>query len=373
MTDAILSSEALLLPELLKDEATGLVSTWLDEGWAIVDAVKLNLKREIQVMRLTLQHKGQEGTQTAILKFFDPELFIPGFVPPDFLEEKVNYQYLQQLRPSFNRFPSIYGSSETMLLMEDLGPDTYVFKSPDSILNALAGTMCNLHTASRDSKSLYESLRLQADLGADIRRYSPEGCARIFRLGCTKLLEFFSFVGLQEKPLLEQFLLQAGDLVLTPGPFWSFVHDDLADRRQSVIIEGTVVLLDFEHGKFFHSLIDLSKLLVGKVEWDHSKNAMIYHHPNIPTELASVYYDHWQQTGNAPSRKVFQKHVDAANIFQTMLLVGRLSELPGTEVFYSMAGTIKMILPRLCYHLKDSKHFSELPVLLHKFCARIMV
>jgi hypothetical protein len=371
--DVQLIRDTAQLSSVLRNEAAGMVTAFFGKGWEITDSVKINLKTEIKVMRLSLQRQREEGTKTAILKFFDPAMYIQGFVPPDFLEERVNYQFLERLRPSFNRFPVIFGRNETMLLMEDLGPDTYVFNSPESVTSALAETLYSLHNESRGTRPLYQLLRSQAGLGIDGRRYSPEGCARIFGQGCAKLLDFFSLVGLEEKPLLEKLLLQAGELVITPGPFWSFVHDDLADRRQSVVINGRVVLLDFEHGKFFHSLIDLSKLLIGKVEWENSKKAMIYHHANVPGELGQVYYNKWSDAGNAPSHADFRLNFDAANIFQTMMIIGRLCELPGTEVFYSMAGNLKTILPRLTHHLKESMHFSQLKILLEKFCTRIMV
>ncbi|WP_183573688.1 hypothetical protein HDF18_08065 [Mucilaginibacter sp. X5P1] len=373
MTDHLSTNEQIRLPAILRNEAARLVTTFFGKDWQIADCAKLNHKMEIQVMRLTLQHHECSEIKTAILKFYDPTIFSSNFSPPDFLEEQVNYQYLERLRPRFNRFPAIYGYAEQMFLMEDLGPDTYSFESLDHIIDTLADTLYNLHQASRGTRDMYEQVRTEAGLSADIRRYSPEGCAAIFQKGCSKLLEFFSLIGLEERPQLERLLLQAQNLVLTPSTFWSFVHDDLADRRQSVVLDGRVILVDFEHGKFFHSLIDLSKLLIGKIERDNDKKAMIYHHANVPTEIGQAYYNKWLNAGNAPPYADFQLNFDAANIFQTMLIIGRLSELQGAEMFYSLAGNIKMILPRLTHHLKGSVYFSELTILLDKFCTRIMV
>lgn len=373
MTDHLYTIEQIVPPAALKNEAAQLVSTFFGKDWKITDWVKLNHKMEIHVMRLTLHAGGSDEIKTAVLKFFDPEMYPKGFSPPDFQEEKVNYQYLQQLKSSFSRFPAFYGYGEHMILIEDLGPDTYTFDSLDSIINALAETLYSLHRASQNTRNIYEQVRKEAGLGVDTRRYSFDGCTRIFQQGCSRVLEFFSSIGLQEKPQLESFLLQVRDLVLIPGPFWSFVHDDLADRRQSVVIDGKIILLDFEHGKFFHSLIDLSKLLIGKVERDNITKAMIYHHAHVPTEMGQVYYNKWINAGNAPSHADFQLNFDAANIFQTMLVIGRLSERQETEMSYSLAGNIKMIVSRLIYHLRNSLYFSELAVLLDKLCSRIMV
>lgn len=374
MTEELYMPVETLFSAALKDEANGLASDTFGNKWQVINLDKINHKTEIQVLRLTLQHPDHNETKTAILKFVNPLSYgHADFIPSDFQEELINYQYLQRIQSRFDRFPTMYRHTGRMFLMEDLGPDTYAFDSLHQIVDSLAETLQQLHQASRDTAQLYEQVRQEAGLGADVRRYGPEGCALIFQKGCTMLLEFFSLLGLPGAERLEMQLQHAGCLVLSPGPFWSFVHDDLADRRQSVVIDGKIILLDFEHGKFFHSLIDLGKLLMGKIERDNDKKAMVYHHPYVPSELGQVYYEKWLNAGGAPSYADFQLHFAAANIFQTMLIIGRLSELQGTEVLYSLAGNVKAILPRLVQHLQDIGYFSELKILLIKFCGRIMV
>ncbi|PST83931.1 hypothetical protein C7T94_04090 [Pedobacter yulinensis] len=351
-----------------------LVAHAFGPGWRISGWTKLNHKTEVRVLRLGLAGPPGAETKSVILKCA-ARYPVSGRYPSDFLEEQLNYQYLSRLRPGFERFPASLAQHQGLLLMEDLGPDTYGFNSLEEIVDALVGTLHNLHDSSYGTEQLYLELRAAAGLGDDERRYSAMGCARMFQKGCDQLSEFFTLLGLRQEQLLNRSLAEAGRLILSPGPFWSFVHDDLADRRQSVVLNGTIKLLDFEHGKFFHRLIDLAKLLMGKIERDNDKKAMIYHHPNVPTGIGEVYYTRWAQSAAAPGRSEFTHHFAAANIFQTMLIIGRLSELQGAEVLYSTAGNLKMILPRLVHHLEQGApgHFQELKALLVMFCSRIMI
>lgn len=349
-----------------------LITNAFGPGWRVEDSVKLNHKTEVQVFRLSLS--GPAGvSKSVILKCAGPNPFT-GHYLPDFTEEQLNYQYLEQLRPRFEHFPAHLGQQPGLLLMEDLGPDSYEFPSLEDIVNALVATLYNLHDSSCSTLHLYGQLRKNAGLGTDERRYGIAGCARMFEQGCKQLCEFAGLLGLRASAL-QGLLHEAGTRILNPGTFWAFVHDDLADRRQSVVVNGTIKLLDFEHGKFFHRLIDLAKLLMGKIERDNEKKAMIYHHPHVPVHIGQVYYDRWRQNLAAPTAEEFLCHFAAANIFQTMLIIGRLVELQGPEMLYSMAGNLKMILPRLVQHLEQGTpdHFTKLRGLLVEFCQRIMI
>ncbi len=376
MAEVKYSHETTPISEMLRNDASSLVAGYFGHEWSVCDWVKLNHKLETQVARLTLED-GNGNRKTAILKYIDSRFYADPATwkyLPEFFEEKINYRYLNIIRERFSRFPEYYAELPGMFLIEDLGPDVFVFNGVDTIITALAETFVMLHESARGTEQLYLQAREMSDAGKDIRKYSAQGCGEVFDQGCKDITDFFSILNIPKRERLEYFLQQARSLVMTESIFWSFVHDDLADRRQSVVLEGKVILLDFEHGKFFHRLIDLSKLLMGKVERDYEKKAMIYHHPHIPTSLGDKYLSIWQQySPDAPSRDVWEMHFAAANIFQTMMIIGRMNEFHGTEVLYSLAGNLRMILPRLAHHLENNKAFGEFGEILITFTDRIMI
>lgn len=334
-------------------------------GWQ-----RLNSQTRVAVARVTLTDGA--GRCTSVVAKHRTGNGPPN---PDFAEELVNYRYLMGLRDRFDRFPRLLGAAPDLFVLEDLGPDRHVFPDVDAVVAAIAQTFAELHAATAGGEAGHEAVRAAAGLhDPDPRPRSAARTLEAFRAGCAILADHASILlGAPADTvtgMAEAALEDLGD----PGPFRAFAHDDMADRRQCVVVAGRVLLVDFEAAKHTHALIDLAKPLIGKAERDTAAGVFTHNHPHLPASLAPAYRRAREAAdGLRVSDAVWERQLGSALIAQTFLTVQRFHELSGQRFSASLAASLKSVLTQLSRHRPDSPAHRDLLALLDRLRERIAV
>jgi hypothetical protein len=157
-----------------------------------------------------------------------------------------------------------------------------------------------------------------------------------------------------------------------PGPFHAFVHDDLASRRQAVVQDGRFLLLDFEHAKYFHCLIDLAKVMVGKIESREDGCRVHVHSPGMEA-LVRHYRDAWDRAGGPElPDAVWDRNLVAMLTFQAVLAVAQVVDFADRPFAASATITIRSILRRLVHHLRCHAGGEDLAEIVDQVQERIL-
>lgn len=258
---------------------------------------------------------GKPGSSVIVKSL--PQGMSPGSRPPSFLEELVCYRFLTTVRDDFALFPELYFGSDSLFILEDLGPDAHDYASAEEACEWLARTLAGFHAATAGHRRRYDSLRAEAGLAEDGRVWSQAEQTLFFRIGLDYLA---CFPELRRFPDLME---HAVSCVNAPGPFLAFIHDDLAARRQTVSASGGLYLLDFETGKFGHCLLDVLKPILGKVERKSKLGKYFLNSPGLPVSLFETYRGMRNDAGGAFAETAeWNTHWCACAVFLTVANIG---------------------------------------------------
>jgi hypothetical protein len=355
---------------LIAYDATPFIVEVFGEGWRVDEQLALNSRDDVRVQRLHLRNGTAQ--RAVILKhrlcLADADLH--------FIAECAHYVFFESLGDAFSLRPKFFGRQEDVFLLEDLGVDQYQFKNDTEIVAALAETFAQLHAATAGREEQYNAIRASFGLPDgrnDQRRYGETGCRREAVRGANFFLDRIGVLHLGFEDALRDQLFRAIELICNPqSPFRTFVHDDLADRRQSITIDGRVHLIDFELSKYFHAFIDLAKLLIGKVEMDHDRGGMRLNHPHLPNQLSLAYRARRAALGTSWSDDQWNENFGAAMIVQALMTIQRMNTEGGFALLHTMTATLKAILARLEYTLGGNPAYVELLGMLGGVQGRIV-
>jgi hypothetical protein len=331
----------------------------------------LNRRQDVRVWRVTLTDESGK-TYHAVAK----HLAMPDIL--DFKLEHANYTFLQLHRERFSLFPQLLSQEPDLLLLEDLGSENFQFGSVEAILDAIAATFAHLHVAFAGLENEYITVRARFGLPAaqdEPRRNSEAGRINETANGAATIASYMKLMSICSEETFLAAVQPCIDLIFDKqSPMRTFIHDDVADRRQTMIRDGKIYLLDFEHAKYQHALMDLAKLLIGKVEHDALRQGMFYNHPNIPVSLVTHYRKYRLEHGAKEfEEKEWERHLAAALTVQVLLLVARMLVLDGQKFVAPISGIIRELLERLKLQLKDNTAFPELMELMNALEGRIIM
>lgn len=355
----------------MRHPATLLIAEAFGEGWWVEEQQTLNSRDDVRVLRLQLRKDtAQRGV---ILKH---RLCAPG-EDYHFIVECANYVFLDALGDAFPLRPKFLGLENNLLLIEDLGVDKYNFQNDTEIVVALAEIFAQLHAATAGKEKAYDAVRARFGLPdgpADRRRYGETGSRQEAERGAGFFIDRISFLGLGFEAALREQLQRAIEIVCDPQSiFRTFVHDDLADRRQSITIDGRIHLIDFELSKYFHGLMDLAKLLIGKIEMDHTQGGMRHNHPGLPTHLPQVYRTRRATIDHTTwSDEEWNENIGAAMIMQALIAIERMRAEGGLAMLHTMTATLKSILQRLRLVLEGNPAYASFSQMLAQVQVRII-
>lgn len=294
----------------------------------------------------------------------------------NFDEETFAYRFLMTFREEFPFFPRLLGLGDGLILLEDLGPDTYVFPSEEAVNTALARLFSRLHRVTADREAAYDDARHRwgyPPADEDRRPFGPRGSVGAFTVGCRELLRWSGILQPASTATLVEMVREAERTIRDPGPFRAFVHDDLSNRRQSVVRDGEFHLLDFEYSKYFHALTDLAKLMIGKIERRIVGRQYVHMHPSVSHGMAAAYRQAWRDAGGPTvADAVWERHLAAALTFQAMVAIAQIHGVINQGFAATVPATIRSVLQRLILQLRPITAGRPLADVLEPLQARIL-
>jgi hypothetical protein len=355
---------------VLPEEAHRLIERVMN-GWHLEAAHALNHRGGYPVYRLFLRN--ENAFQSQILK----RNAAPGTINRDFESEYISYLFLDMLGAKFPFRPKLLGREGDHILIEDLGPDAFQYPDDRSAGEAICSTFALLHTCAYGREAEYESLRAMHGLphfSEDARRYGQPGTALMAANAVAVVDDMMSVLQVAPAGKFQQLTEEIIQRICDPASaFRSFVHDDLSGRRQSISIDGKLFLIDFEHSKYFHILMDIAKPMMGKFIINMQKNNFEHAHPNFEYSLLDLYREkHEALNGKKFTEADWLLHYGSALTFQTLLIIGRMREFDISLLVHSVAANVRMVLLRLVRFLKDNPFFTELCAVLESLCMRIV-
>ncbi|MEP1577704.1 MAG: hypothetical protein ABJJ87_01815, partial [Lentilitoribacter sp.] len=280
---------------------------------------KINFKSSVDVSRAWLVDHDRKGI-TVIAKHHNNN--IPKYILPYFNEETLNYNFLMSIRDEFDKFPKLYGNNQCLFVLEDLGKTSQNFKNEMEIMESIARTFSDLHKSTFDKKNLYEISRTYHEIKDDLRDFSNNGQHDQFIQGANILANYVEITTKHSMSRFIKFAMPILEDIRFPGHFESFIHGDMICARQSVYVDGVVKLLDFEHGRFAHSLIDLAVFLIGKIEINTNIDKLHYSHINLSAQLAAIYRKMIQEkSGRVISDTIWNRNLASCFFFQAIILI----------------------------------------------------
>lgn len=350
-----------------------MISSLLEENITVVQSEKLNTQLGIDVYRIHCTNVLNQK-RTFIYKEFIPS----GIPNEDFLRyklrtEMLNYSFLMGIREQFSRFPKLYDYdlNSNAFLLEDLGSEPFYFNG--EYLKELLDTMALMQVSSKYKKDEYLNLntsnkfieenlvyqeqnQIVATLAQDI---IADYLKTMFNIDPT------SFTNLTKKVIQD---------VHHSGDYESFIHYDFVDGRQSAMKDGKVMLLDFEMGRFSHSLLEIAVLLMGKIEVNVDINKRHYTHKNISNEIIEAYRLKTEKLSKRPIVKDEWNHeMGNCLIYHTLSLI-KQREIGLQKVqMFSFLSDLKIIINRLLYCLEPINSHNELKEFFQKISEKIMI
>ena len=273
----------------------------------------------------------------------------------EFVEEQLAHRFMATLSGGEKCKPDLlYAAPEGIILLEDLGPDARKSRQNYGFLiPRLAEAIAHLHAAGRGQYEKYCEMRLLAGLGTpmeDRRRYGKPAYRFLYRAGMDFVLTRFEVSALRyNKSAIEAELMEVARLIDNPGPFLTFIHDDLGNARQTFEVDDKLLLLDFEYSKYSHALLDFAKPIMGKFEISLKSGVYAWTGSNFSLELI----DHYRKFNEAVygiriEPPVWQAAVTAAMTYAALTLVGRLCHL---ERDRNLRGTVKQNIQAILRNL----------------------
>lgn len=223
------------------------------------------------VMRFRLEGVA-DGPETLIIKQAKAEHMGPGGTAVSnqfFAAECVALQFLSQCGLEEGMKPMLYAADiRGTLIMEDLGRRNYdSLPRYDELIDLLMRALVRLHARAGRHLSRYEELWGQAGFGPHVKDRRDCCMPRQISEARNAMGRF-----LKDCPKhatteqVEAELRDVIDMVSKPGIFLTLIHDDICHGRQTFRRGNEILLLDFEHSHPGHALMDLARLLLGKME-----------------------------------------------------------------------------------------------------------
>lgn len=362
--------------EEIFQEVSSMASDYLGKPLEYVKMLRLNSREKIHVCRVWFNDL--EGNEiTFIAKFLNEEIIDPErdrFELANFAEEIRNYEFLMTLRDKYPYFPMLCSQNSRIFILEDLGPRTYHFDDNESLFDAITECFVQLHSTTKGKRKFYEEFMPSTQAVEDKRVFSGDMQLKIFQMGRDIVADYLSILTPHSSQALISDTESVIEHIYNPDIFEAFIHDDLADGRQSVILDGVIHLLDFEHGKFGHSLMDLATILIGKMERDLDIDKLTYYNILLPTRLSNIYRSKLERLTNTRiDDDLWNKHLASCMIFQAFIVIKLCTYNSHKEFKDSLAMTVKMVLERLLKCLKDNPAYPELQLMLKDLTQKILV
>jgi hypothetical protein len=339
-----------------------------------IESYDLLSRRSASVARVRLS--GPEpalAPATVVVKHVAAEDFPlaePARSNPEFAEEQLAQRFLREIGLEGGLKPALLAwDRRGITILEDLGERNYTRpRTYEELIPLLSDALARLHAGSSDRFDTYLRMRHEAGLGEvsdDTRRYGAVAQARRFEKGRAFVLE--------QRPsgrrALEAEIDSVRSQIDEPGSFRAFIHDDLANARQTFEVGDSLYLLDFEYSRYSHCLLDLCKPMIGKFEINLDTNTYVWTCPNFPLELASTYRRHLDNSyGWRFSDHLWEEGLSVALIYTALTLIGRLVELePEVLLFGSIQQNINGILFRLAGLLQSKTVHPEFQAFISRF------
>lgn len=247
------------------------------------------------------------------------------------------------------------------MIFQDLGPEgNPVPRSFDYLIPRIAASLVKLHTQCDVTKfEKYLAMRKEAGLGGlmdDQRRYGLVKQMMRFDLGKEALVKLISKrEGDQLALTLADELCGIKERVENPRQFFSLIHDDLGNARQTFEVGNEIYLLDFEYSKYTHSLLEFGKLLIGKFEWTIETDICLWTNPGFPLQLPLEYRRIMEKdSGIFYDDDEWNRGLADALIYWSICLLGRLTYMDEKQ---PLVGSVKQnangVINRLVQLLQD--------------------
>jgi hypothetical protein len=247
------------------------------------------------VARLRLAGAGAVPSSVIVkhLKPGDAEQGIRSAQNVYFAEELAAHRFLQRIDGERDIKPRLLAADDRgVLLMEDLGSVNQASRRPFAFLvPALAQTFARLHARSTGRQDVLAALRRDIglpDVAEDMRHSGNPIQAKVAELGRDHLVNEARRLNGVPEPLRAE-LDRAFAVFADAGAMNLFIHDDVAHSRQTFDVGSGVLILDFEHARYSHALLDICRLLLGKYEIEGTTGRSLWLNPSFPLELLHTY------------------------------------------------------------------------------------
>ena len=291
---------------------------------------KINNKTEVTVCRVRFQLPDRT-THSLIAKHmpFNSDFFHgKNSCHPALQNELIAYEFLMHIREKFSLFPKLLGFSNGIMLLEDLGEDNFNFEDETSAQEACISTFANLHACTSGKQSVYVDIENKlkfSERGYRVLPFNDSG--RHFELGWQYICSLAGPPGVKINIGKETNNIQR--MVQKPGVFYSFLHNDFLSRRQSIVKKGKFFLIDFEHSKFSHALLDFWQIYVGKIEYNIKKGIYFRKRFNYIHGMDSFYRKQFEDSaGRQIDEKEWQTHLYGILIYLSVCMIGNLLYMP---------------------------------------------
>lgn len=312
-------------------------------------------------------------------------------LPQELREEHLCYQYLGSLGHKYRFFAELFDFDERgFLILQDLSLTDGKENCTDadlenqselgqaeleSIGQKTADTLSALHLATFGQQHYYEKMRQQAGLpgfDGDKRSYSLLAQRRRYRLGAATVKDYAGIMNIPLPATWHQYIDFIEADIENPGQFHCFVHDDLANERQTIERNGQFHLIDFENAKFSHALLDLCKPLAGKFEMLLTTGEFFYANPNFPNSFIDHYRKNLFIQGNVSiDQDEWQAAFTHALIYHCLALIGKLVEISSQRMLRkSFAFCLCAIISRHSALCKLFHHHTPITQVLQTLMAR---
>lgn len=364
-------AETVEFEDLLSGEITDLASTSYGLSLRLLRRERINTNKRIHASRATFS-TNRGDTVSFIVKHYGEEYFFDEEKQKNqitFSNELSSYRFLMQQRNIFSRFPVLQEASPRIMVLQDLGGgDRHIYKT---IWRELAEVFLSLHSATYQNELCYNTS--VSSLGECANKVICSGFRNAALQGGELIADYIQVL---DKPSLESFLRlseEAAAVVDNPGCFHSFIHGDLVDGRQTVVLEGKIFLIDFEHSRYSHALLDLATVLLGKMERDVASDTMIYNYMKAPPLLFAYYREKLErQRGITFDESFWEKHVSSCLLFHAFAVIFSRQTQVQKHFSHNVAQSTRAVLARLLSCLEGNGIAVELQAILGRLITRII-
>lgn len=334
-----------------------------------------NVRQGVSVDRVFLQESQRKFS--VIIKAVTPEALSRNdlFHIQRFSEERFNYLFLSHLYPNFKYFPKLLAEQQHYFILEDLGSDRYGYSNQLILMDSLAQTLVELHTATADQFQIYQDLRQKYNVGENPhRKYGMRQYNNFFQKGWEQVKIFINQMGLPFQGI-EQTIEKIHRSINDPGDFFAFVHGDMTSLRQSVQYHEKTFLFDFEGGKYAHALLDIAEALIGKFEYLTNGEYHLLNHTELPITFAHIYRQKREFVLQKPiEEKIWQQELGAALIYNTFRNLAVLNNVKFSSMLVGgFSGCVQTLCHRAATFLEGNQEYEELRSIFQRLACQTYV